>query len=134
MKLFFFIYVLGIICLPGFLFQNTKLEESMKRGSGIYADFCINCHLEKGEGVPNVFPPLANSDYLKTKRYESISGIKYGQRGKIIVNGETYDNIMMPLGLEDGEVADVMNYILNSWGNTSETLVTPNEVAEVKEK
>lgn len=105
----------------------------MKRGGEIYADFCVTCHLERGEGVPNVFPPLANSDYLKTKRMESIAGVKYGQRGEIVVNGITYNNTMMPMGLEDREVADVMNYILNSWGNSNDSLVTPEEVAVIPE-
>jgi hypothetical protein len=47
------------------------------------------------------------------------------------VNGVKYNNVMTALGLEDEEVADVMNFILNSWGNTSETMVTVEEVAGV---
>ncbi|MEA1785052.1 cytochrome c [Arenibacter sp. GZD96] len=134
MKLLFIIYVLGVFILTGVLFQDNALKESMKRGSEIYADFCINCHLAQGEGVPNVFPPLANSDYLQNNRFESIAGVKYGQRGEIVVNGVTYNNIMMPMGLDDTEVADVMNFILNSWGNSSEGLVTPEEVAKIQPK
>ncbi len=134
MKLFLLFYVICLIGLTSFLYQDKSLEESIKRGSDIYADFCINCHLDKGEGVENVFPPLANSDYLMNKRSESIAGVKYGQRGEIVVNGVTYNNIMMPMGLDDEEVADVMNYILNSWGNKSEKIVTPEEVAAIPKK
>jgi len=68
---------------------------------------------------------------LRNNRRKSIIGVKYGQRGPIIVNGAPYDNTMMPLGLEDEEVADVMNYILNSWGNSSDTMVTAEEVQAV---
>lgn len=134
MKLFFFTYLLGISCLSLLVFQDTKLQESIKRGQEIYGDFCVTCHLEKGEGVPNVFPPLANSDYLQNQRGASIAGIKYGQRGEIVVNGVTYNSVMMPMGLEDDEIADVMNYVLNSWGNQSSNRVTPEEVAAIPNK
>ncbi|EAR01055.1 probable nitrite reductase [Maribacter sp. HTCC2170] len=114
-------------------FQDPELEESIERGSEIYADFCVTCHMPNGEGVAHTFPPLANSDYLKLNREASIRGIKYGQDGELIVNGVTYNNTMAPLGLEDEEVADVMNFILNSWGNSSETKVTLEEVAIITE-
>jgi mono/diheme cytochrome c family protein len=78
------------------------------------------------------FPPLANSDYLVKNRIESIKAIKYGQSGEIIVNGETYNNIMPSLGLENDEIADVMNYITNSWGNSNDKLITEDEVSEIE--
>ena len=103
----------------------------MQRGSEIYYDFCVTCHMEQGEGVPKTFPPLAKSDYLMENREESIRGIKFGQSGELIVNGETYNSVMAPLGLEDEEIADVMNFILNSWGNSSKDMVITEEVAEI---
>lgn len=131
MKLFFISYFLFVIASALLLFQDSNLQESMKRGKEIYVDFCVTCHLEKGEGVANVFPPLAQSDYLMKNREASIRGIKYGQQGEIIVNGVTYNSAMASLGLEDEEVADVMNYILNSWGNSSDKIVTVSEVSSV---
>jgi mono/diheme cytochrome c family protein len=124
----FAIVVTGIFIGPP---QDISLKESKARGAIIYQDFCVTCHLPTGEGVPEVYPPLANSDYLISNKTESIRGIKFGQRGPMVVNGITYDNTMMPLGLEEQEIADVMNYILNSWGNTSDKMVSPEEVAEV---
>lgn len=132
MKTFFITYLLAIIGLTAFLFQDPALEESMQRGSEIYADFCVTCHLEKGEGVANTFPPLAESDYLIKNREASIRGVKYGQQGEIVVNGVTYNNAMAPLGLEDEEVADVMNFVMNSWGNTQEKMVTIEEVGAIQ--
>ena len=61
-------------------------------------------------------------------REASIKGVKYGQRGELIVNGVTYNNTMMPLGLENEEIVDVMNYVLNSWGNSGAKMVTIEEV------
>ncbi len=113
--------------------QDAELEVSIQRGSEIYTDFCVTCHMPSGEGVDNTFPPLAKSDYLLQNREASIKGIKYGQQGELIVNGVTYNNTMAPLGLEDEEVADVMNFILNSWGNSSEEIVTLEEVESIAE-
>lgn len=88
--------------------------------------------MDKGEGVAGVFPPLARSDYLMGKREASIRAVKYGQSGEITVNGVTYNNMMMAQGLTNEEVADVMNYILNSWGNQSGDLVTGEEIAAIE--
>lgn len=132
MKVIVPFYFTLVLIISMALFQDPELQESMERGKEIYADFCITCHLPKGEGVPYTFPPLAKSDYLMEKRESSIRAIKYGLQGEITVNGVTYNNAMASMGLEDEEVADIMNYISNSWGNTSDTIVTVEEVAEVK--
>ncbi len=133
MKQFILTYILGIFIIGVILHQDPKLEASIERGSEIYADFCVTCHMENGEGVAYTFPPLANSDYLLQNREGSIKGVKYGRQGELIVNGITYNNTMTPLGLEDEEVADVMNYILNSWGNSSSKIVTLDEVEAITE-
>lgn len=112
--------------------QSENLKESMAKGAVVYEDFCMNCHLAKGEGVPEVYPPLASSDYLMERRRESIKAVKYGMSGEIVVNGKPYNNTMADLGLTDNEVADVMNYILNSWGNEAEKMVTASEVSKVE--
>ncbi|UCD62136.1 MAG: cytochrome c [Flavobacteriaceae bacterium] len=121
-------YFIIVSCLAYFMIQDKELKESMQRGEQIYTDFCITCHLANGEGVAFTFPPLAKSDYLINNREASIKGVKYGQRGPLIVNGVTYDNTMMPLGLENEEIVDVMNYVLNSWGNSGAKMVTLEEV------
>ncbi|MGB5236514.1 MAG: cytochrome c [Flavobacteriaceae bacterium] len=127
--------VIGYLCLVAglafVLFQDNTLKASMARGEELYTDFCVTCHMPNGEGVESTFPPLAKSDYLMANREASIRGVKYGQRGEMVVNGVTYDNTMMPLGLDDEEIADVMNYVYNSWGNKSEKMVTVEEVASI---
>ncbi|WP_303317167.1 cytochrome c [Flavivirga abyssicola] len=112
--------------------QTDPLKESIQRGRDIYTDFCVSCHLPNGKGVEKVYPPLANSDYLIKNREASIRGIKYGQKGDIIVNGQTYNGFMAPMGLSDDEVADVMNYITNSWENKNDKIVTEEEVSKIK--
>lgn len=111
--------------------EPLELNSSIKRGQLIYEDMCITCHLADGKGVHKVFPPLADSDYLRKNQNESIKGVKKGMSGKITVNGETYNNVMTPLGLSNEEVADVLNYINNSWGNNIKNFVTPKKVSEL---
>ncbi len=133
MKLFF--GFLSILTITQFLWlqQNKPLKESIIRGNEIYNDFCVQCHLENGEGVAGIFPPLSNSDYLLNNVIESIYAIKYGMQGPITVNGELYDGIMVSQGLDNEEIADVMNYILNSWENSyNDQLITQSIVNDIK--
>lgn len=111
--------------------EPSKLISSIDRGKLVYDDMCITCHLADGKGVPKVFPPIADSDYLRNNQNESIKGVKKGMSGAIEVNGITYTSIMAPLGLSDDEVADVMNYINNSWGNDIKNFVTPKKVSDL---
>lgn len=111
--------------------QDINANPSISRGKVIYNDMCVVCHMANGEGVPKVFPPLANSDYLKQNQNKSIIGIKKGMSGKMIVNDITYNSVMAPLGLSDDEVADVMNYINNSWGNNYGDIITSEDVTKV---
>ena len=130
------LYKLIILAVVSYAFilpdPSPELQESIKRGEDLYTTMCIPCHLADGSGVAGVFPPLAQSDYLND-REASIRAIKHGLQGEITVNGETYNNIMTPLGLDDQEVADVLNYVLNNWGNEPGEMVTEEQVAEVGE-
>ena len=113
------------------LHQQKPLEQSIADGKEIYADFCLQCHMAKGEGVKGAFPPLAKSDYLKDID-QSIHAVKYGLKGPIKVNGVSYNGNMINQGLDEEEIADVMNYILNSWGNSSAVIITEEKVASIK--
>jgi mono/diheme cytochrome c family protein len=111
--------------------ENKSLQSSIADGKEIFQEFCMTCHLANGKGSETV-PPLAGSDWLQTKRKESIHAVKFGQTGPIKVNGINYNNTMPPMGLTDEEVADVMNYVMHSWGNKQKMQVTVVEVAGVK--
>ena len=121
-----FIFFEGIL-----LYQKKPLEQSITDGKEVYQDFCIQCHLDTGMGVSGVFPPLAKSDYLANNVDLSIRALKYGMSGPIIVNGEEYNGVMQEQGLDDVEIADVMNYILNNWGNEFKKMITEEKVASI---
>ena len=132
MKIFTGIIGLFVLFEGILLYQKKPLEQSIADGEEIYNDFCIQCHLNTGEGVSGVFPPLAKSDFLVNNIEKSIKGLKYGMSGPIVVNGEEYDGVMEDQGLGDDEIADVLNYILNSWGNQYNEIITLEQVASVK--
>lgn len=86
-----------------------------------------------GEGITATFPPLAKSDYLMKTPENAIQAIKFGLIGKVTVNGVSYDNMMPEPGLANEQIADVMNYIMNSWGNSSDKkMITVKMVEAVK--
>ena len=111
--------------------NKADLQKSILRGKDVYTDFCMQCHLATGKGDLVNFPPLDGSEWLIKKRKQSIHAIKYGQTGEIMVKGKKFNNIMPPLGLSDQEVADVMNFIMNSWSNKQKKMVTLGEVKAV---
>lgn len=111
--------------------SQDALTASKERGKELYLGYCVTCHMDQGQGIEGVFPPLAQSDYLMADKERSIQIVKYGQDGEVVVNGVTYNGVMVSMGLSDDEVADVLNYVRNSWGNSGE-IVTTDEVKEVE--
>eukprot|EP01029_Cantina_marsupialis_P013717 TRINITY_DN303711_c0_g1_i1.p1 TRINITY_DN303711_c0_g1~~TRINITY_DN303711_c0_g1_i1.p1 ORF type:complete len:105 (-),score=8.88 TRINITY_DN303711_c0_g1_i1:335-649(-) len=103
----------------------------MEKGGQLYRAKCMNCHLKTGKGIPKVFPPLANSDYLRKNTDEAIKMVKFGSNKPIKVNGIKYNSLMPASGLTDKELVLVFNYILNSWENNYGQ-VSLEEVAAIK--
>ncbi len=111
---------------------QSPLQQSIDRGAVVYKKVCSQCHRPSGKGIANNYPPLAGSNWLTQKRLESIKAVKYGLKGSIIVNQKPYNGVMSAMGLNNTQVADVMNYTMNSWENKQKEIVTPKEVASVK--
>jgi nitrite reductase (NO-forming) len=84
--------------------------------------------------LPGAIPPLAGSDFLaKNENPRVIRVVLNGLSGPVRVNGSTFDSAMPPLGhLSDDDVANVLSYVFNSWGN-DRGLVAPAEVARLRE-
>ena len=128
--------LLTYLCCCLIVFLNLQVQksksESIKNGAELYRDFCYRCHGFNGEGQLDLIPPLKSSDYLLNNIDLSIAGLKYGLKGEIIVNGKSYNSYMAYQGLENDEIADIMNYILNEWGNNSEEFITSARVDKVE--
>lgn len=111
--------------------QTFNLTKSIARGKEAYTANCQNCHMADGKGLPGAFPPLAKSSYLSKSTGELIGYVLKGQSGEITVNATVY-NAAMPAQdyLTDEQIADIYNYVRNSWGNKSSLAITPEMVAK----
>ncbi len=111
--------------------SEKSLAEKMISGKQVYMQTCFACHQGEGQGIANAFPPLAKSDYLNADVNRSIGIILKGKTGKITVNGKEYNSVMTKQLLSNEEIADVLTYVYNSWGN-NKTNVTKAQVNAVK--
>ncbi len=125
----FLLFVSGV--LSG---QQTTKQDYISSGKKLYLKKCASCHGKNGLGKGKRIPPLAGSDYLESKLEESIQGILFGQEGQITVNGIVYNKKMRPIKLTDQEVAAVMNYVRNSWGNKSENFISEEQVTKLRNR
>jgi len=107
-------------------------EQQVAAGAVLFNGTCSVCHQNNGEGLADVFPPLAKSDFLMADRERAIGIVINGLSGKVTVNGKPYNSVMPPMSqLTNDEVANILTYVMNSWGN-SNGAVTPGEVAKVR--
>ncbi|MDB4502167.1 HEAT repeat domain-containing protein, partial [Akkermansiaceae bacterium] len=116
--------------------ENNEIDPAvMELGKAQY-NLCLGCHGPTGQGMPNVGPPLEKSEWV-TGPVENLIGIQLrGLQGAITVNGQDYQfaapMVAMGAGQPDENIAAVLTYIRNSFGNSA-SAVTPEMVAEYKE-
>lgn len=110
---------------------QMDIANVLKDGNRLYKQNCMSCHMANGEGIPNAFPPLAKSDYLMKDKERAISVVLNGLEGPVTVNGVTYNSVMPKLNLDDEQIASIVTYIMNSWGNKGE-LITIEDVKKVR--
>ena len=101
-------------------------------GEKIYSVYCGTCHQRNGQGASGRFPPLAGTPWVTGDKTKLITVVLKGLEGRIEVNGEPYDNTMPQHSfLNDAEVANVLTYIRESFGNKA-SAVSAEEVAAVR--
>ncbi len=107
-------------------------EQRVAAGAVLYNGTCSVCHQQNGAGLAGVFPPLANSDYLMADTERAIAVVLNGLTGAVVVNGNTFNSVMPPMSqLNDDEIANILTFALNSWGNDGDT-VSADAVAAVR--
>jgi mono/diheme cytochrome c family protein len=93
---------------------------------------CQTCHQENGEGLPNLYPPLAGSEWLTGEPEVPIAIVLHGMQGEVTVKGQKFNNVMAPwASLSDAQIAAILTYERSSWGNTA-AAVTAEQVAAVR--
>lgn len=124
----------GITLVLAGLQAGSPDKAVLDKGKKIYETYCFTCHQPQGQGLPGAFPPLAKSDYLvKNDKDTVIKSVIFGLQGKITVNGNEYNNVMVPLppNYTDADAAAVLTYVYNSWGNPG-GVITEAMVSKVR--
>jgi nitrite reductase (NO-forming) len=109
----------------------TKADQ-IAAGKQLFLGTCSPCHQPEGQGVPNAFPPLAGSDFLMADKSRAIGVVLNGRTGPITVSGKDFNSVMPPLSqLPDDDIANILTYVRNSWGNTGDAVAT-TEVSTIR--
>lgn len=110
---------------------DTGLSASIARGQTLYYTSCAMCHGATGTGAGSTYPPLAQSDWLAANRSGAVQAVVSGLQDELTVNGRVFHGQMPPIVLDDAQVADVLTFVLNSWGNLGGSL-TAEEVRAIR--
>lgn len=114
------------------VFAQGVAKAQMDRGKTVFETYCLTCHQEDGSGVPKLNPPLINTSYVKGDKKKIITWVLSGTTDKIEIDGQYYSNNMPPQNyLKDQEIADVLTYIRNSFGNKA-SAITAADVKAIR--
>lgn len=138
-----YVYFLSLVLVLSSAFVSRSatntvqpaIKASIDRGKTIYLQRCMACHQVDGSGVPRLNPPLDGASTVKgNDKLKLVRIIIKGMTERVEIDGEYYDNNMSANpDLTDTQIADVLNYIRNSWGNKA-SLVTAVEVKAARTK
>ena len=119
---------------------SPDLKASIERGKVVYMQTCITCHQMTGLGIPGAFPPLAGTEYTQGDARRMIAMTLKGVNPPLKVKDATFVVPMPPLPVQfpilvdDVKLADVINYVRNSFGNKDDKGVTPAMIDEVRKE
>lgn len=109
--------------------QTNTTAASIARGKVLYQNICLACHQADGSGVPRMNPPLIRTSFVLGDKTKLITIVLKGLNDDVEIEGEYYSNPMPPQAqLKDQEIADVLTYVRNSFGNKAGAV----KAAEVK--
>jgi mono/diheme cytochrome c family protein len=112
--------------------KHVSLAASIANGKKLYTQYCVTCHQADGKGVPAMNPPLINTTYVLGDKIKLIQIVLNGFNEDVQINGQTYSNNMTPHAfMKDQEIADVLTYVRNSFGNKA-SLVSATLVRNVR--
>gem|GEM_PF-108169 len=116
--------------MPSEQWNITASEDRLSRGAALYQQHCALCHRPDGQGVEDLYPPLAGTNWVTGSKDRLINVLLRGLSEPIEVNGKTYEEAMAPYAhLPDEELAAILSFIRQSWGNEAGA-VLPAEVRE----
>lgn len=107
--------------------QQVDYNRYYSAGAAVYQSHCQNCHGDKGEGLAALIPPLTDTLFLKTNKHQIACYLENGLKGKITIHNKEFDSQMPATSLSPIEIAQVLTYVANSFGNKA-GLITNDEV------
>ena len=108
---------------------DPALTAAIGRGQVVYKKVCLTCHQADGYGVPNLNPPLIKADYVLGDKARLARIVLAGLNEPLEIDGNAYHQAMPAQAyLTDQQVADVLTYVRNKFGNKASQV----QVAEVK--
>ena len=114
----FISFILGIFLTSCVNEDNIKYQRYYADGSQLYKTHCANCHMDNGDGLAALIPPLTDTTYLRVNREKLVCFIVYGLKDSITINGIDYQGIMpAEKHLASIDLAKTLTYITNSFGN-----------------
>jgi len=118
---------------PGTRLQRVAAvtTSTADHGKQLYDRICTTCHQPDARGMPGVFPPLAQSDFLMDDAERAIRVLLEGLQGPITVNGQTFNGVMPDFSLKDDEIAAVLSYVRSNFGNAG-SAVTSSDVQRIR--
>ena len=116
--------------------KSGKLDKAaqMDAGQVLFLGTCSACHQADGNGLPNVFPPLAGSEFVSGPKDRLIGTVINGMSGPVTVKGLNFNSVMPPLShLADDDIANILTFVRSSFGNAGD-VVSAAEVSAVRAK
>ena len=111
--------------------RTSVSAEVLSSGESVYKQYCLTCHLANGVGAPPMNPPLIKTSFVLGDEKTLINIVLNGM-SNALVDGERYRNVMPAFPqLSDKQVADVLTYVRNSFGNSG-GIVSEQSVAEAR--
>ncbi|HVS93803.1 MAG TPA: copper-containing nitrite reductase [Mucilaginibacter sp.] len=102
---------------------ELSFADRFKDGHALFESNCSGCHQSTGLGLPGSFPPLAKSDFLMSRQDKGAGILLHGINNEpITVNGKHFQGVMPQLSLTDDQIASILTYVRNSWGNKSDAV------------
>ena len=103
--------------------KEFTMDELKAKGEKVYAGMCAACHQANGKGIPGTFPGLDGSKIANGPKADHI---------KMVVNGKAGTAMAAFKHLSDLDIAAVVTYERNAWGNATGELVQPSEIKEFR--
>jgi mono/diheme cytochrome c family protein len=124
----FIVFVLGI--------SFSSKAQDLVKGKKIYETRCLVCHQADGGGVPNMNAPLDGATNVVGNNVARLVRIvKGGYSEKIALDGYYYNNVMTPNpDFKDEDIANVLSYVRNSWGNKASNITVAQVKAALRKK